>query len=298
MDTWILLATSLVLLYLYGTHSHGLFKKLGIPGPKPLPFLGSIFAYHQKGFWEFDKECHKKFGRMWGFYEGRRPILAITDPDMIKTVLVKECYSTFTNRRVFGPAGILKKAISIAENDEWKRIRALLSPTFTSGKLKEMLPIINQYAEVLVRNMRRGSENGEPISMKDIFGAYSMDVITATSFGVNVDSLNNPKDPFVEKIKKLLKFDVLDPLFFTVTLFPFLIPVFDALNICIFPRDVISFFKTSVERMKKDRMQDKKKQRVDFLQLMINSQSSNIKESHKGTLSVHDTLVQMEYLTW
>ncbi|XP_052610745.1 cytochrome P450 3A9 isoform X1 [Peromyscus californicus insignis] len=284
METWMLLVTSLVLLYLYGTHSHGIFKKLGIPGPKPLPFLGSIFAYHQKvsGFWEFDKQCHKKYGKMWGFYEGRQPVLAITDPDMIKTVLVKECYSTFTNRRVFGPSGILKKAITIAENEEWKRIRALLSPTFTSGKLKEMLPIINQYADVLVRNMRHGSENGNSISMKDIFGAYSMDVITATSFGVNVDSLNNPQDPFVEKIKKILKFDIFDPLFLTVTLFPFLIPVFDALNICLFPKDVISFFKTSVQQMKEDRMQEKAKQRVDFLQLMINSQSSNIKESHKA----------------
>lgn len=45
-----------------------------------------------------------------------------------------------------------------------------------------------------------------------IFGAYSMDVITSTSFGVNIDSLNNPQDPFVENIKKLTKFSFLDPL--------------------------------------------------------------------------------------
>ncbi|KAH0505366.1 Cytochrome P450 3A13 [Microtus ochrogaster] len=214
IETWMLLATSLVLLYL------------------------TVYIYGHMGFWEFDIQCHKKYGKMWGFYEGRNPLLAITDPDMIKTVLVKECYSTFTNRRTFGPVGIMKKAISVAENEEWKRIRALLSPTFTSGKLKEMLPIIKQYADVLVKNMRKKSENGDPISMKDIFGAYSMDVITSTSFGVNVDSLNNPQDPFVEKIKKLLKFDVFDPLILT--------------------------------------------QRVDFLQLMINSQNSNIKESHKA----------------
>ncbi|GAB1290357.1 Cytochrome P450 3A13 [Apodemus speciosus] len=175
METWMLLATILVLLYLYGTYTHGNFKNLGIPGPKPLPFLGNILAY-SNGFWEFDRECYQKYGKIWGFYEGRQPILAIMDPDIIKTVLVKECYSTFTNHQRVVPVGILKKAISFSENEEWKRLRTLLSPTFTSGKLKE-----------------------------NVFGAYSMDVITATSFGVNVDSLNNPQNPFVQKNEETLK---------------------------------------------------------------------------------------------
>ena len=52
-----------------------------------------------------------------------------------------------------------------------------------------------------------------------MFGAYSMDVITSTSFGVNVDSLNNPKDPFVEKTKKLIKLDVFDPLLMSVGMY-------------------------------------------------------------------------------
>ncbi len=45
------------------------------------------------------------------------------------------------------------------------------------------------------------------------FGAYSMDVVTSTAFSVDIDSLNNPKDPFVTNIKKMLKFDFLNPLF-------------------------------------------------------------------------------------
>ncbi|XP_059272010.1 cytochrome P450 3A12-like [Mustela nigripes] len=98
METCLLVATILVLFYLYGTSTHGLFKKLGIPGPKPLPFLGTTLAY-QNGFCDFDEKCFRKYGRMWGFYDGQQPVLAIMDPDMIKTVLVKECYSVFTNRR-------------------------------------------------------------------------------------------------------------------------------------------------------------------------------------------------------
>ncbi|XP_044931008.1 cytochrome P450 3A12 isoform X2 [Mustela putorius furo] len=265
----------------YGTSTHGLFKKLGIPGPKPRPFVGTALAY-RKGIFAFDTECFRKYGRMWGIYDGRQPVLAIMDPDMIKTVLVKECYSVFTNRRTLGPVGFMKSSISLSEDEEWKRMRTLLSPTFTSGKLKEMFSIISQYGDVLVKNVRKEAEKGKPVNLKDIFGAYSMDVITSTSFGVNIDSLNNPQDPFVENTKKLLKFDFLDPLLFSIILFPFLIPVFEMLNIWIFPKKVTDFFKKSVERMKESRLKDKQKHRVDFLQLMINSQNSKEMDTHKA----------------
>ncbi|XP_072799387.1 cytochrome P450 3A24-like isoform X2 [Vicugna pacos] len=281
IETWVLLATSLALLYLYGTYSHGVFKKLGIPGPKPLPFFGNILAY-QKGIWDFDKECFKKYGKVWGFYDGGRPVLAILDPDMIKTVLVKECYSTFTNRRIFGPVGVMKNAITLAEDEQWKRIRILLSPSFTSGKLKEMFPIIGQYGDVLLRNLRKEAEKGKPVTMKDIFGPYSMDVITSTSFGVNVDSLNNPQDPFVKNGRKLLRFDFLDPLLIVSMLFPFLCPVLEVLNLSLFPKSAVNFFITSLKRIKESRLKDERTHRVDFLQLMINSQNSKETGTHKA----------------
>ncbi|KAG3259978.1 cytochrome P450 3A9-like [Ictidomys tridecemlineatus] len=281
METWVLLGISLVLLYLYGTYSHGYFKKLGIPGPRPLPFLGTLLNYRQ-GFFNFDAECYKKYGKTWGLYDGRQPVLLITEPSIIKTVLIKECYSAFTNRRNFGPVGFLKKAISLSEDEEWKRIRTLLSPTFTSGKLKEMFPIINQYGDMLVKNMRLESEKGKFINLKDIFGAYSMDVITATSFGVNIDSLNNPQDPFVEKVKKLLKINLFDPLLLSIIIFPFLTPIYEAMNISMFPKDAINFLKKAINRMKESRLQEKQQHRVDFLQLMINSQNSKDVESHKA----------------
>ncbi|XP_010611147.1 cytochrome P450 3A14 isoform X1 [Fukomys damarensis] len=290
LESWVLLALSLVLLYQYGTYRHGLFKKLGIPGPKPLPFLGNLLAYRE-GMWKFDTECYKKYGKIWGSYDGRQPVLAITEPDMIKAVLVKECYSAFTNRRTLGPVGFMKNAVSASEDEEWKRIRTLLSPTFTSGKLKEMLPIINQYGDALVKNLRCQAEKGKPVDLKEVFGAYSMDVITSTSFGVNVDSLNNPHDPFVVKAKKLINLDFFRPLLFSVVLFPFLTPVYEMLNISTFPRDSLKFFTKFVKQMKQNRLEPNQKQRVDFLQLMMNSQNSKDTESHKA-LSDIEVLAQ------
>ena len=46
-----------------------------------------------------------------------------------------------------------------------------------------------------------------------------MDVITSAAFGVNVDSLNNPNDPFVEKTKNFIRFDFFDPLFMSVGMY-------------------------------------------------------------------------------
>ncbi|XP_012887150.1 PREDICTED: cytochrome P450 3A29-like [Dipodomys ordii] len=137
---------------------------------------------------------------------------------MIKTVLVKECYSTFTNRRVFGPMGFMNKSLTFSEDEDWKRIRTLLSPTFSSVKLKEMFPIIREFSDGLVKNLRPQAEKGKPVVLRDIFGAYSIDVITGTSFGVNINSLNNPQDIFVEKVKKILKLDFFNPVIFSVGL--------------------------------------------------------------------------------
>ncbi|NWX29333.1 CP3AD protein, partial [Notiomystis cincta] len=255
----------------YGTWPFGLFKKLGIPGPRPLPFFGTCLEY-RKGFLDFDNECFKKYGKVWGIYDGRQPTLAVTDPQIIKSVLVKDCYTTFTNRRRTDLAGVLTNAISLAENEHWKRLRTVLSPTFTSGKLKEMFPIMKHYGEVLVKNVQKQVKEDNSISVKDIFGSYSMDVVTSTSFGVNIDSMNNPKDPFVREMKKLVKFDFFDPVFILSFVFPFLTPVMAKMNISIFPSDAVDFFMRSITKIKQEREKEAHEGRVDFLQLMIESQ--------------------------
>uniref|UniRef100_A0A8D1V543 Cytochrome P450 3A n=1 Tax=Sus scrofa TaxID=9823 RepID=A0A8D1V543_PIG len=265
---------------LYGIYSHGLFKKLGIPRPRPLPYFGNVLAY-RKGMWNFDYKCFKEYGKMWGFFDGRQPVLAITDPDMIKTVLVKECYSVFTNWRYFGPLGIMKNSMCLAVDEQWKRIRTLLSPTFTSGKLKKMFPIVVQYGDALVRNLRKETEKGKPINVKDIFGAYSLDKTTGTSFGVKIASLNNPQHPFVEYVQKIVIFDCLDPLLLFITLFPFLSPVFEVLNISLFSKSAMDFFTKFVKSIKESRLKDQQTHHVDFLQLIINHQNYKEMDAHK-----------------
>uniref|UniRef100_A0A8C4W4Z5 unspecific monooxygenase n=1 Tax=Gopherus evgoodei TaxID=1825980 RepID=A0A8C4W4Z5_9SAUR len=91
-----------------------------------------------------------------------------------------------------------------------------------------------------------------------IFGSYSMDVVTSTSFGVNIDSMNNPKNPFVKEIKKLVKFNFFDPLFILIFVCPFLIPLLKKMNVNFFPKDALKFFTTSIAKIKEEREKEAK----------------------------------------
>ncbi|NWU62075.1 CP3AC protein, partial [Pterocles burchelli] len=257
----------------YGIWPLQTFRKLGIPGPQPLPFLGTLLGYRD-GVMNFDQMCFEKYGKIWGIFDGRQPVLAVLDPILIKNILVKECYTNFTNRRNFGLNGFMESAVIMAEDEQWKRIRTVLSPTFTSGKLKEMFPIINHYGEILVKNIEKKVTNDECMTMKEIFGAYSMDVVTSTSFSVNIDSMSNPSDPFVTNIKKFLKFSFLNPFLVFLVSFPFVVPVLEKMNVTLFPSNIMDFFKDIFVKMKKEREKGSSMDRVDFLQLMVDSQSS------------------------
>nr|XP_056722164.1 cytochrome P450 3A21-like [Euleptes europaea] len=273
METWIGVVVFLALLVLYGIWPYRFFKKLGIPGPQPLPFIGT-FHHYRIGILNFDQNCYQKYGKIWGIFDGRQPVMAILDPTIIKTILVKECYTYFTNRRDFGLNGDLESALSVASDEQWKRIRTVLSPTFTSGRLKEMFPLIIHNGEKLLKNVQKKVDNDEHLTMKDLFGAYSMDVITSTSFSIDVDSMNNPDDPFITQIKKFLKFSFFSPMMLLLVIFPFLVPVLDKLNFTMAPASFMNFFSNAIKKIKNDRQRNNHKHRVDFLQLMVDSQVS------------------------
>ncbi|CAM4350580.1 unnamed protein product [Leuciscus chuanchicus] len=272
--TWTLVVLVITLLFIYGVWPHGFFNKLGIPGPRPWPFVGTFLSY-TKGFHNFDMECAKKYGKVWGIYDGRLPVLMVTDLEMIKTVMVKECYSTFTNRRETNAdlAGPFADGISITKDEQWKRIRGSLSPYFTSGRLKEIFPIAVTHADRFITNMQK-RDHEQPVKIKEAVAPYSLDVVASSSFSVDIDSINNADDPFVTNIKKFFQFSLFSPLFLLQTFFPSVANLLGKMGIRLFSSSSMDFFYNALRKIK-DEHSKKSDGRVDFLKLMIQSQISD-----------------------
>lgn len=79
--------------------------------------------------------CHLL--RFFSMFIGRVPFLCVFDVEFLKAITIKE-FSNFTNRRNTTDAEgeSVNSNIFNAHDDHWKNIRAFLTPTFTSGKLK------------------------------------------------------------------------------------------------------------------------------------------------------------------
>uniref|UniRef100_A0A667Y077 unspecific monooxygenase n=1 Tax=Myripristis murdjan TaxID=586833 RepID=A0A667Y077_9TELE len=254
--TWTLLVLVLTLLLLYGIWPFSFFKKLGIPGPRPMPFVGTI-TYSDIVF------THRMF-------EGRRPILMVSDPEMIKAVLVKECYSVFTNRRdnMDNLAGPFSDGITAAKDERWKRIRSTISPCFTSGRLKQVFSFVEQYANRLVGSLEQRNLS-ESVDVKTFLAPYSLDVVTSASFSVDTDSINHPDDPIVVHVKRVLKFK-LWPIFFLL-IFPFTSRLFKLLGISLMDMTSVNFFYGVLKKFK-DQHQAEDSSHGDFLQVMVENE--------------------------
>uniref|UniRef100_A0A8B9KPY2 unspecific monooxygenase n=1 Tax=Astyanax mexicanus TaxID=7994 RepID=A0A8B9KPY2_ASTMX len=262
--TWSLVVLAVTLLFLYGVWPHGFFKKLGIPGPKPWPFFGTFLSYI-KGFHNFDTDCYKKYGKVWGIYDGRLPILMVLDPEMIKSIMVKDCYSVFTNRReMIGP---FSDRLTVVKDEKWKRIRGSLSPFFTSGRLKEV-----QHHR-FIENLKKRSPD-DPVQIKDVFAPFSMDVVASASFSVDIDSINNPDEPFAAHFKNIFNFSFFSPLLLILTLFPSAAGLLGKVGFKTFSKSDLEFFYTSLKKLK-EQHNNMNHKRVDFLKLMIQSKISD-----------------------
>lgn len=155
---------TIVVLFIYwsGTRGFANLKKMNVPGPKPLPFLGNMLELKKYGALHLlHLDYLKKYGKVFTVSLGGKPSLVVGDPELLKQIMVKD-FPHFRNRfAIQKPDEVIGKNVFIAREDDWKRIRNTLTPTFTAGKMKLMLPLIEKSCDTLMKKLEGVCDTGE-----------------------------------------------------------------------------------------------------------------------------------------
>lgn len=270
-----LIAGLLGLLYWYSISAFSQLQRMGIRHPRPAPFIGNMLLF-QKGFWEGADQILKTYGPITGYYMGRRPVVLLSDPEAVKQVLQKD-FPNFSNRMKLN---LMTKPMSDSllclRDEQWKRVRSVLTPSFSAARMKEMCPLINQGCDVLLSNLQNYADSGEPCNVQRSYACYTMDIVASVAFGTKVDSQKDPDHPLVQNSKKFLElFTPFKPLVLLTLAFPsIMIPI--ARHLPNKNRDRInSFFRAAIKEMIALReQQPASERRRDFLQLMLDARTA------------------------
>lgn len=133
---------------------------------------------------------------MYGTYSGLKPTLTVSEPELIKAILVKD-FPSFANRRVlttFHPT--INNALLFSESQAWKRFRSVASPTFTTGKLKRFRPMIHKAIDNLEGYFDRltGSECKVMKDVRTTIVGFTIETIALTMFAAKTGSNDDRKE--------------------------------------------------------------------------------------------------------
>ncbi|KAJ3651457.1 hypothetical protein Zmor_017499 [Zophobas morio] len=199
----------LLLFYYLLTKNYGYWESKNIPYEKPVFVFGSFYKIvtQQQHLFYRIREIYDNFNTPFcGIYIFNRPILVIRDPQLIKKVLVKD-FDKFINHQVASneKADPLSYHSLFGSQDQvWKNLRVKLSPVFTSGKMKLMLPLMKECASDLAVCVEKHS--GDKIEIREIMKKYAVDIISSCAFGINSYCLKNDNSEIMEVATKLTDF--------------------------------------------------------------------------------------------
>lgn len=222
-------------------------------------------------------------------YEGFRPVLVIRDPDLLKNLLVKD-FDHFTDRRIMGDqeGSLMKEMLANKTGEEWKIMRSIMTPSFSSGKMRRMFPLVSQNTRKLINScLEDGKIKNNVVDMKDRCGRFSMDNISSCAFGIDCKSQSQEKSLFAERADNFFSITPLKAL--RLCLMIMSPKVFNAVGLNADPPEMMFFLSVVEETI---RSRGKGHDRGDFLDLMLEAREEGAKhgKSASNQYRIHSLL--------
>ncbi|KAI2473921.1 probable cytochrome P450 6a13 isoform X3 [Diabrotica virgifera virgifera] len=198
-----LLLVAAVSFYAYFLYSYTYWSKKGVPYLEPkFPYgnCTSLLAKVKGYSVGMVDSCYKKMReqgwKVGGFFTIARPTLLVLDPEYVRDILVKD-FSNFVDRGFYYVKhDKISESLFVVDETNWKNIRTKLTPTFTTGKMKMMFPLITHACGQMTKFMEQLAEKKQDIDIRECLAMFTTDVIVSCALGLDSNCFTDKESKF------------------------------------------------------------------------------------------------------
>ncbi|CAF4456787.1 unnamed protein product, partial [Rotaria magnacalcarata] len=167
-----------------------------------------------------------------------------------------------------GVGGPFDHGLTVLKDDQWKNARSIVSPTFSSAKLKAMYTLMNETSDIYRDRLIEYADKQEIFNINQLSGQYTLDTISSCLFGIETNSLKNENATLIRHLKKFFTIDFTNIFLYILLISPRLAGYLGKKGYSILPKDAIDYVSTIVNHVISRRRQHLET-RNDFIQMMI-----------------------------
>ncbi|KAH9509386.1 hypothetical protein Btru_045772 [Bulinus truncatus] len=120
--------------------------------------------------------------------------LITRDLNILKHVLVKDFNNYVDRAAVICSNSPVEKGVFFLSGQDWKRVRHVITPSFSTGKLKLFTNFINESGTKLATLFDTYFRNDDLVDIKHLMGQFTGEIIARTAFSLKTDCLGKAAD--------------------------------------------------------------------------------------------------------
>ncbi|MBA0751795.1 hypothetical protein Gogos_000696 [Gossypium gossypioides] len=146
---------------------------------KPLGLLDDIFPRVLPHVYTW----LSKYGKNYLSWKGAQPELMITEPELIKELLINRDRAYLKPSPPFDSMKLMGNGLVTSNGERWAQHRNLINKAFQGESLKKMIPEMVVSVELMLQSWKNHLE--KEIEVFEEFRLLSADIISRTAFGSN-----------------------------------------------------------------------------------------------------------------
>lgn len=319
-----LIGIGLIALLFYKFQFSRIKASMNCTGPSGWPFLGHLYHTMVLPIEDVFTPWTVKYGQVFCFFFGLKPQIAIADCEVIRQIAIKD-FDVFTNHTMVETINdkYTKHFLFFLRDSDWKRLRAMLTPTFTSSKIKTMYKIIDVCGDDIVKCIdeqvddRKSFEGAEKLTLNSnnkrvaikllsTFQLYTLDAIASCCYAMKFKRQKgdytiedaSKRNEFVKQLLDIFSVDaILTILSFVLpaSILPYLYKRKNYYNL----EYIDNKLRNALEDRRKSMQNGSSKRHNDYMQILLDAKlndklelnESDIHENHHANVSENSLLV-------